>query len=255
MSTRRAIGIARLLAATVGIVALISRFSYGLGFRSFFAVNFFGYLTMQSNIAAVAVAITAGVTALRGRPEGRLLTAARGAVTCFVLVAGIVFALLVTQGPAQGYRIEVPWSDQVLHFWLPALSLIDWILSPGRGRLSWRVMPVVIGYPTVWGIVTSIRGRAVGWYPYFFLDPAQSGYPGIFFAYSAGALALFAAVAVGLILVSRRRPLLETAVDRVGGSAEGLSRRTAQGRSARPPAAPRPPAPTSRRRTRHPPPR
>ncbi len=60
MSPRRAIGIARLLAATIGSSRLVSRFGYGLGFRSFFAVNFFGYLTVQSNLAAVVVATIAG---------------------------------------------------------------------------------------------------------------------------------------------------------------------------------------------------
>lgn len=237
MSPRRAIGIARLLAATIGVIALVSRFGYGLGFRSFFAVNFFGYLTVQSNLAAVVVATIAGLTALRGRDEGRLLTAARGAVTCFVIVAGIVFALLVTQGPAQGYRIDVPWSDQVLHFWLPSFALFDWLFSPGRGRLGWRVLSLVIGYPTVWGVVTSIRGGLVGWYPYFFLDPAQSGYPGTFFLFSAGSLALFAAVASALILASRHRPLWEAI----------RLRRMARGPSSGPPTAPHPTAPTSPR--------
>ena len=242
MSARSAIGIARLLAATLGVVALVSRFGYGLGFRSFFAVNFFGYLTMQSNMAAVVVATIAGITALRGRVEGPALTAARGAVTCFVLVAGIVFALLVTQGPAQGYRIEVPWSDQVLHFWLPAFALLDWLASPARGRLGWRVLPFVLGYPTVWGIITSIRGRLVGWYPYFFLDPAQAGYPGTFIGYSAAALALFAAVASGLVLASRHRPLLDRWADRRGA----VSRRTGRGNPAEPHAARRRRGRTSR---------
>jgi hypothetical protein len=213
MAWRTVVGTARIAAATAGLVALIARFSYALSFRSFAGGDYFAYLTVQSNLAAVAIHLLAGIAILRGRAEPRLMTTGRCLVTCFVLVAGIVFALLVGGAPAQGYRLDVPWSDQVLHFYLPAYALLDWLVAPGRRRVSWRALPWAVGYPVVWGVLTIIRGRVVGWYPYFFLDPAQSGYPLSFVAYSAAALALFAAVAAGLIASSRTRPLADRATD------------------------------------------
>ncbi|MFD1713201.1 Pr6Pr family membrane protein [Amnibacterium flavum] len=207
MGLRITIGTLRLLAAAVGVVALTARFIYGLGFRSFVSVDFFGYLTMQSNIAAVVVFTVAGIAAVRGRPESRLLSTARALVTCFLLVAGIVFAILVSQAPLFGYTIEVPWSDRVLHFVLPAYALADWLIAPRRRKVRWRAILFAVGYPVVWGIVTIIRGEFVGWYPYFFLDPAQAGYPVPFIVYSAAALALFALIETGLIAVSRVAPL------------------------------------------------
>ena len=209
MAWRTVVGTARLVAAAAGLIALTARFTYALGFRSFAGGDYFAYLTVQSNLAAVAIHTLAGVAILRGRDEPRLLTTGRCLVTCFVLVAGIVFGLLVGGAPAQGYRLDVPWSDQVLHFYLPAYALLDWLVAPGRRRVSWRALTWAVGYPAVWGIITVIRGGIVGWYPYFFLDPAQSGYPLSFLGYSAAALALFAAIAAGLIGSSRTRPLAE----------------------------------------------
>ncbi|BDI22369.1 Pr6Pr family membrane protein [Herbiconiux sp. L3-i23] len=207
MALRYTIGTVRLLAAATGVVALIARFIYGLSFRSFVSVDFFGYLTVQSNMAAVVVTAVAGITALRGRHESATLSAARAAIACFLLVAGIVFALLVSQAPSVGYRIDVPWSDQILHFVLPGFVLVDWLVSPGRKRVGWRLLSLALGYPIVWGIVTIIRGEFVGWYPYFFLDPAQSGYPLTLIVYGAAALALFALVESCLIAASHVAPL------------------------------------------------
>lgn len=202
---RVTIGCVRFVLAGTGIVALIARFLYGQTFRTFQSIDFFGYLTVQSNMAAVVVATLAGIVALRGRTESRALSTARAVVTSLLLVAGIVFALMVLQAPAAGYRIDVPWSDQILHFVLPAATLADWVLSPGRQRVRWRSLGITLGYPVVWGVATLIRGSIVGWYPYFFLDPAQAGYPTPFILFSAAALGLFAAVQACLVGIGRLR--------------------------------------------------
>lgn len=209
MGWRTVLGLLRLAAAAAGIVALVSRFFYGASFRSFVATDFFGYLTVQSNIAAVAVNLAAGTLILRGQAESRRFSELRAALTCFLLVAGIVFGILASQAPAQGYRLEVPLSDQVLHFFLPTFALVDWLVFPGRQRVRWRTLWWMLAYPTVWGVVTIIRGRIVGWYPYFFLDPAQAGFPLAFVLYSATALGLFLAVGTGLTAAARTPPLAE----------------------------------------------
>jgi hypothetical protein len=207
MAWRTVVGLARISAALAGIVALVARFIYGLGFHTFVSADYFGYLTMQSNIALVAVHAVGGGLALRGRDETRRFSTLRCAVTCFVLVAGVVFGILASQAPTLGYRLEVPWSDQVLHFFLPTFTLVDWLVSPGRQPVRWRTLALIVGYPVVWGIGTVLRGRMVGWYPYFFLDPAQAGYPVSFLLYSGGALGLFALVGAGLIAATRTSPL------------------------------------------------
>jgi hypothetical protein len=209
VSSRAASGLIRLLFAVVCVVALVFRFIWGLGSATFTAGNFFAYLTMQSNIAFVVVSVVGGVVALRRARDPWWLTNLRAAVLGCTLVAGIVFAILVQQSGARSYPIEVPPSDQVLHFWLPALALVEWLVAPGRGRANWRVLAYAIGYPVVWGVITLFRGAAVGWYPYFFLDPAQVPDPAEFALYSGIALTVFALVATGVVAASHTEPMVE----------------------------------------------
>jgi hypothetical protein len=206
---RTAFGLVRLLAALVCIIALVSRFYWGLGTATFNASNFFAYLTIQSNIAFVVLAIFSGLRDLTTGEDPRWLTTMRAVVLSWTVTAGVVFAILIQQGGARGVRIDVPWSDILLHFVLPVIALADWYLAPGRGRGNWRALPIVVAYPVLWGIVTLIRGNFVGWYPYFFLDPAQVSGFGEFSFFCGFALVLFASVAAGIVGITRARPLTQ----------------------------------------------
>lgn len=214
MTVRTAFGAFRLAAAALCLVSLIFRFTWGLGSATFTAGNFFAYLTIQSNIVFLLVTIVAGVTALRTAEDPRWLSDVRAGVLSCTVVAGIVFALLIQQAGARSFRIDVPWSDQVLHFWLPAAFLVEWVLAPGRGRARWRVIIAVLAYPLLWGGVTLVRGAIVGWYPYFFLDPAQVSGFGEFALFSGLALALFGGTAAGVIALSRLVPILSSEKER-----------------------------------------
>jgi hypothetical protein len=55
-------------------------------------------------------------------------------------------------------------------------------------------------------VATIVRGADVGWYPYFFLDPAQVSWPGEFLMYNAIALGTIVGVLTGLIALSHLRP-------------------------------------------------
>ncbi|MCS5733545.1 Pr6Pr family membrane protein [Herbiconiux daphne] len=205
---RRAFGILRLVVAAVGIVALVFDFDYVLGFSTFSTINYFSYFTFQSNLLNVITLGASGALLLRGHTVGRALVSARAMVTTYVIVSGVVFGLIVSQAGSHHYRIDVPWSSQVLHFWLPSYVLIDWIIGVGRRRLRWRTVWIVLIFPVVWGIFTLIRGQAVRWYPYFFLDPDQVSGPGEFALYCGIAIGLFAGIMAGLVALSRLRPLL-----------------------------------------------
>jgi hypothetical protein len=207
-----AIGVLRLAVAAVGVAALVGRFTYGQGFITFSVGNYFGYLTHQSNIAAVLMFAAGGGMMLRGIPEPEWASAGRMMITSYLTVAGIVFGLLAAQAAERDYRLDVPWSDQLLHFWIPGFALADWLLAPGRHRVPWRFSYLVLGYPLVWGMTTMVRGSIVGWYPYFFLDPYQVANIGEFAGYSAAALLLFAGIATLLNLGARAVPPVGEAV-------------------------------------------
>lgn len=215
MSARTAFGSARLAVAVLGVVALVFRFEWGLGSATFTPTNFFAYLTIQSNMAYVALGAFCGIRSLRGLDDTPRISAVRAALVTFVLVAGVVFAVLIEQAGQRSYRIDVPWSDVVLHFVIPVWAVLDWLVAPGRQRVGWPVLSVVVGYPVVWGVLTLIRGAIVGWYPYFFLDPAQVRDLGEFALFSGLALSLFTGIAAAVIAASRRRPIEPMLEDRM----------------------------------------
>ncbi|MFS0912300.1 Pr6Pr family membrane protein [Microbacterium sp. 179-I 3D2 NHS] len=196
-------GLLRLGAAAICLVALIHRLSWGLASNTIASENFFAYLTNQSNIAFVVLLVVGGVIALRRAQDPRWLTIAFALVLSWTITAGIVFAVMVWQGGERGIRIDVPWSDQILHFWLPACTIAAWALAPGHRSVPWRVVPLTLAYPLAWGAFTMWRGPLIGWYPYYFLDPRQVSGPGEFLTFSGIALIVFAAVAAVLVLISR----------------------------------------------------
>ena len=193
----------RLAAAAVCAVALVHRLFWGLSSHTTAGDNFFAYLTVESNCALVVVLVIGAVLAFTRITDPRWFTVALALVLTWTITAGLAFALIVWQAGIRGIRIDVPWSDLVLHFWLPACTAIAWVLTPGHRRVSWWIVPSSLLFPLAWGAVTMWRGPLVGWYPYYFLDPRQISGPPEFLLTSAVALAIFALVASVLVLISR----------------------------------------------------
>ncbi|WP_309128899.1 Pr6Pr family membrane protein [Microbacterium sp.] len=231
MLSRTMFGWSRLLTATVCIVALVHRMIWGMGSQTLASQNFFAYLTIQSNTAFAVLAIIAGVVALRTAEDPPWLTTARALVLSWTITAGLAFALIVWQAGVRGIPITVPWSDVVLHFVLPAWTIVAWVIGPGRRAASWRVVPFVLLYPVLWGVFTIWRGGLIGWYPYYFLDIRQVS--GIFemALTCAIALAIFATVASALVALSRLHPTAAPAVPDPVRSSASVARR---GGAARP---------------------
>ena len=205
---RLVFGAGRLLCAVAVLVCMVARYVRASPWVG--PIDFLAYLTIQSNIAFVVVAALGGVVALRSGLDHPRLDFPRVTVLSLVITAGILFALILQQSGARGIRVDVPWSGIALHFILPVFALADWVLSPRRRRVSFRVLLAVVGYPVVWGIVTMIRGSLVGWYPYYFLDPAQISSPLEFSGLAVLMLAVFAAVGSILIVAPSRQGSLTT---------------------------------------------
>ena len=207
MTARSTFALTRLAAAAVCLAALVHRLAWGLSSQTIAGQNFFAYLTVQSNCAFVLLFIVAGVIAYRRPADPRWLTVALAMVLTWTITAGLAFALIVWQAGVRGIRVDVPWSDQLMHFWLPACTALAWILTPGHRRVPWWVVPASLAYPLLWGAVTMWRGPLIGWYPYYFLDPRQVSGFGEFVVTTGIALAIFALVATVLVIISRVRPL------------------------------------------------
>lgn len=203
---QRILGGVRLVAAIVVVVALAGDFDYVQGFTTFAAENWFSYFTTQSGMAGVVVLAASGLQALRGRGEPPLMAAVRAVVLSYVVVSGVVFGLIVLESSSQAYYVEVPWSSRLLHFVIPAYALLDWTLAPGRPRVTWKAVGWAMPFPVAWCAFTEVRGPRVGWYPYFFMDPAQVGVPFEIAAWLTLVAGVLAGVSALVVALSRVRP-------------------------------------------------
>ena len=110
------------------------------------------------------------------------------------------------QASTRDYRIDVPWSDTLLHFVVPALAahrVDDRRIMAVNPPVPWSTVGWVLVYPSIWLSYTLLRGADVGWYPYFFLDEAQVGGPLGVTAYCALVLVIFVAITAALVAVNR----------------------------------------------------
>ncbi|WP_430644849.1 Pr6Pr family membrane protein [Agromyces sp. GXS1127] len=207
---RRGLGVFRLAIALIEIVALIANYQYVLEFPLFASVNFFSYFTVQSAMLAVVVLLIGAGYALTQHRDPPMLAAFRTIVTVYLLVSGIVFGIIALQASTRDYRLEVPWSDTLLHFVVPVLALIAWTLDAViavNPPVPWATIGLVLVFPSGWLVYTLIRGADIGWYPYFFLDASQvGGYVGVA-VYCVVVLLIFLGLTSVLVGVHRRLAL------------------------------------------------
>jgi hypothetical protein len=226
MRARRSLGVFRVLIAAIEVVAIIGNFEYVLGFRFFATANFFSYFTVQAAMLAVVTLAIAAAYALLAPNDPPWLGILRTMVTVYLLVSGLVFALIVSQASSRDYRVDVPWSDTLLHFVVPALAVIAWTadsIMAVNPPVPWSTVGWVLVYPSLWLPYTLLRGADVGWYPYFFLDEAQVGGGLGVAAYCALVLGIF--VAITALLVAVNRALWRRARDRRGSQSGTPDRR------------------------------
>ena len=221
---RRASGFARIAAGIFGIGVLYAHLIYSLGAGGSALPNFFSYFTMHSAMAAVLLWIVGGVLTIRRPLDPQWIVTVRMLLTCYQLVSGVVYSIIVAQGVALGVSIQVPLTSQILHYWMPAFALVDWLTGPGHARVTWRALSLVLAFPLAWGAFTMIRGAVIGWYPYFFLDPHQVSGPVEFAAYCSIVLAFIIAVAALLVLASRFLPRPWSVLDPRGSARAGSGR-------------------------------
>ncbi|SFR78672.1 hypothetical protein SAMN05428970_2418 [Agromyces sp. CF514] len=176
-------------------------------------VNFFSYFTIESNLLAAFVLVVGAAFAFGGRlPDPTWFAVVRGCATTYMAITGIVYNLLLRGLAVTGGGDSQPWTNEVMHVIAPVFLVLDWLLAPGRLRLEWRRVWIILAFPIAWVAYTLLRGPFVydqvkavqTWYPYPFLNPErqENGYLGVAFWVLVIALA-FAVVATLVVWVSR----------------------------------------------------
>ncbi|MFE7628873.1 Pr6Pr family membrane protein [Kocuria sp. NPDC057446] len=199
--------VVRTAALAVAIGALTLRADCAFVTRTCLGTNLFSYFTVHSTILLILVL---GLTLIHHAHRGAepvWLTAFRALATTYMIVSGVVFTIMLANAELFGYLFLVPSSSKVLHFVLPVYAVADFLLGPGRHRLAVSTAWTSMVYPVLWAAYTLVRGRLVGWYPYFFLDPDQVGGYTAVGLYSLGVSALILTTAL-LVAAATRLPSL-----------------------------------------------
>lgn len=160
----------RLVVVVTGIIAIVATFLDTASRATINPFNFFGYFTMQSNIAILVVLMITAIVAFASRVASPALLLARACATTYIAIVGLVYNTLLA---GQEGGITLAWANTVLHVALPVYAVIDWLLFADRSAIAWKRLWIVVIYPIVWVIVVLIRGASDGWVPYPFLDPVQ----------------------------------------------------------------------------------
>jgi hypothetical protein len=168
---------------------------------AFSPANFFSFFTIQSNVLAALALVLAAL--VRRDERSRTFDALRGAATFYIAITGVVFSLLLS-GLQEDLDTHIGWVNFVVHYLIPVVVVADWFVDPPQHRLGIGVALAWLVYPLAWFAYTLIRGSAVDWYPYPFVDVERHGYGGVL----ARGVVFAVAFALGAVLfawVSDRR--------------------------------------------------
>lgn len=174
MNKRRFILIYRFGFAALVLIAIGVQLADGMSRPHFNIVNFFSFFTIQANILAATLFVVSGVMLAR-RKNSAHVDLMRSAATLYMLMTGIIFALLLS-GIVAKLQTTLPWVNSVLHEIAPAVLLADWLFDPPKQAITYRRALYWAIYPVAYAIYSLVRGAIVNWYPYPFLDPRAEGY-------------------------------------------------------------------------------
>lgn len=168
--------------------------------------NVFAYFTIQSNLLLGGTTL---LLALGTDSDSKLFRTLRlNGVLC-IAVTGIVYHVALAGLSDLTGAASV--ANFLLHTTTPVLGVLGWLLFGPRGRTSPEIVGWSIVYPLLWLGFTLIRGAAIGFWPYPFVDADDLGYAKVLVNCLFVAL-LFLALAFGAMLLDRR--LNRTAVER-----------------------------------------
>jgi hypothetical protein len=164
----------KLFFALLGFSAIVTEIATLIAMGVFNPANFFSFFTIEANSIAVVVFLVSAFATYAGKKSARL-DFVRGASTFFMIVTGIVFAVLLA-GIENAHLTAVPWDNTVLHYLVPIAVAIDWLMDPPAHRIKYRRALLWLVFPVIYLGYSLLRGPIVGWYPYPFLNPAHGGY-------------------------------------------------------------------------------
>ena len=208
---RRLTGALRLVAGLGLAVTMAIQIGERVAKDIFDPWEYFSYFTIETSLLNIVVLVMGGLMALRRPVDTVLYTTVRMAAVAYAIVTAGVFNLLLRDAPSAAASPTLEWPNEVMHVWIPAFIVLDWLLAPGRPALPWKALRVIAVYPVAWLVYTLARGALSGGeiYPYPFIDPATAGWGSVivYIVALTAVLLVLGALAIAYGRIGRRRPV------------------------------------------------
>lgn len=137
-------------------------------------VFFFSFFTILSNILAVLCCLAALLPG-QGRLAFFRKPGVQSAAALYMLVVAIIYiAILEGLWVPEGLMRVL---DTLLHYVMPALFLVFWLVFVPKGTLAYAGIPKTLAFPFLYAVYVMIRGGLTGEYPYPIMDAGKLGYP------------------------------------------------------------------------------
>jgi hypothetical protein len=163
-------------------------------------VRFFTYFTILSNLLVLLVTATFAFAPGSGCGRWFARPVVRGAVALYIGVTlGIYATVLQALWEPQGAQW---WADSSLHYAVPVLYLLWWLLAVPHGALRWSDLLRWLLFPLAYVCWVFLRGAWAHEYPYPFLDPGLLALPDVV-SNCAGVFVLFLALGAVLVAIDR----------------------------------------------------
>ncbi len=199
MTTRRLLAALRFLVGAFTLVAVSIQLSIHID-HGYAVLNFFSYFTNLSNMLAALVLVVESTLTWRGRELGLLWQLVRCAsVVCMALV-GIVFSALLRHVDLGSL---LPWINIWLHYVMPLAVILDWLAFSPIRRIPYGTLGYLMTLPLAYLGYSLVRGAAIGWFAYPFLNPANGGWAAVSVTCAIIAL-VFVATSFALVAVANR---------------------------------------------------
>lgn len=135
--------------------------------------NFLSYFTIQTNIILAVLLLSAEIAPSSAIGQFARRPSTKTALLMYACVAGGVYIwMLKAIWRPSGWQL---WGDQILHYGVPALVVLDWIFLVRHGELAWRDALLWLAFPAIYSIYSLIHGYFSRFYPYPFLHVGEIG--------------------------------------------------------------------------------
>lgn len=129
-------------------------------------VRYFSYFTEYSNILVMLWFLNKSF--FNERIKFLNKESVKGALTLYIIVAGIVFFLVLNKAWNQEGIAKL--QSYILHGFAPITFILDWIIFDEKGNYKYKNIKYWIVFPIVYLFVALFIGKMIGVYPYPFLD-------------------------------------------------------------------------------------